>query len=62
MKNILKIWSFENYLKIEVLTIKFEKKWKFENYLKIKVWKIKFENYSKIRVLKITWKLEFFKN
>ena len=50
MKNILKIRSFENYLKIEVLTIKFEKKWKFENYLKL--------NFGKLN-LKIIQKLEF---
>ena len=52
MKNILKIWSFQNYLKIEVLTIKFEK----NGNLKI-IWKLKFGKLN----LKIIQKLEFWK-
>ena len=48
----MRIGNFENYLKMEVLKIKFEN-WNFgelfenesfENYLKIRVLKIKFEN------------------
>ena len=51
MKNILKIWSFENYLKIEVLTIKFEKLefWKLNlkiKFEKLEFWKLNLKNWN----------------
>ena len=67
-------WNFENYLKIGVLKIKFERNWSFENYLRIRVlkiiwelefWKLfenwSFENYFKIEILKIIWELKLWK-
>ena len=41
----LKIEILKNYLKMEVLKIKFEN-WNFKNYLKTRVSKIKFENWD----------------
>ena len=61
MKIKFENWSFENYLKIGVLKIKFGKKtgvlkiiWKLE-FWKLKFENWNFENYLKIGVLNITF-------
>ena len=63
-------WSFENYLKIEILKIRVLKIevlkiiWRLEFWKLFENWSFEnwnFENYLRIEVLKIIWKLEFWK-